>query len=206
MKHILNVLKRNNVPVFETDFMIRINFLLFVINTKKILIAQNDFDLFLSSRCLVDANFAHIKRLYKRTDSNSLGDLREIVDRSCYSNNAVLFEEEDSWIWSDWAEFFSASFSALMGLRGYHIFRFHQENPGKVFCRKPSDDIEQDIKLLKGSFAAFDPNVRPRMVFPGGLTRDRQAYLYSRVRPVEGCYLSTSPDRRMPDLCLTPLY
>ena len=139
--------------------------------------------MFLSSRCLVDANFAHIKRLYKRTDCNSLGDLREIVDRSCYSNNAVLFEEEDSWIWSDWAEFFSASFSALKGLRGYHIFRFHQENPGKVFCRKSSDDIEQEIKLLKGSFAAFDPNVRPRMVLPGGLTRDRQAYLYSRVRP-----------------------
>ena len=132
---------------------------------------------------MVDANFAHIKRLYKRTDCNSLGDLREIVDRSCYSNNAVLFEEEDSWIWSDWAEFFSASFSALKGLHGYHIFRFHQENPGKVFYRKSSDDIEQEIKLLKGSVAAFDPNVRPRMVLPGGLTRDRQAYLYSRDRP-----------------------
>ena len=39
VKHILNILKRNNVPVFETDFMIRINFILFVINTKKIPIA-----------------------------------------------------------------------------------------------------------------------------------------------------------------------
>ena len=80
-----------------------IRFILFVIYTKKI----NVFDLFQSSRCLVDANFAHIKRLYKRTDCNSLGDLRETVDQSCYSNNAVLFEEEDSWFWSDWAEFFS---------------------------------------------------------------------------------------------------
>ena len=45
------------------------------------------------------------------------------------------------------------------------------ENSGKVFSRKSSDDNVHEIKLLKGSVAAFDPIVRPRRILPGGLTR-----------------------------------
>ena len=48
MKHInfyvLNIPKRNNLLVFEIDFMIRINFIIFVKYTKKIPFAKNDFD------------------------------------------------------------------------------------------------------------------------------------------------------------------
>ena len=62
-------------------------------------------------------------------------------------------------------EFLSASFSALKGLRGYH--KFHQENPGKVFCRKSSNDNVHKIKRLKGSVAAFDAIARPRRIWQG---------------------------------------
>ena len=47
-----------------------------------------------------------------------------------------------------------------------------QVSPGKVFCQKSSYGNVHQIKLLKGSVAAFDPIVRPRMILPGGLTRE----------------------------------
>ncbi|XP_062575096.1 uncharacterized protein LOC134237029 [Saccostrea cucullata] len=135
------------------------------------------------ARCLVDSSFAHIKRLYRRTDCNSIADLRNIVDKSCYSNNAVLFEEEETWMWLDWMEFFSSTFSPLKGLRDYQHFRFTQDRPGFVLCRKSNVDEEIPFKLLKCDPEFFDTNARPRTILPGGLTRERQKYLYQRIRP-----------------------
>ncbi|XP_062571722.1 uncharacterized protein LOC134233742 [Saccostrea cucullata] len=135
------------------------------------------------ARCLVDSSFAHIKRLYRRTDCNSIADLRNIVDKSCYSNNAVLFEEEETWMWLDWMEFFSSTFSPLKGLRDYQHFRFTKDMPGFVLCRKSNDDEEIPFKLLKCDPEFFDTNARPRTILPGGLTRERQKYLYQRIRP-----------------------
>ena len=87
---------------------------------------------------------------------------------------------------------------------------FTRKTQERVFCRKSSDENVHEIKLLKGSVAAFDPIVRPRRILPGGLTMDRQGYLYSRVQPfVQNPWKDvtcTCPNRKMIDLCLTPLY
>ncbi|XP_062580307.1 uncharacterized protein LOC134242238 [Saccostrea cucullata] len=135
------------------------------------------------ARCLVDSNFAHIKRLYKRSDCNSLEQLRSIVDKSSYSNNAVLYAEEESWMWSDWVQFFSEHFDPLKGLRRFQIFRFCHDSPGYVLCKKSSDGEEIPVRLLKSDVRHFAHDARPPEISPGGLTRERQAYLYSRIRP-----------------------
>jgi hypothetical protein len=142
-----------------------------------------DNKIFIIFRCLVDSNFAHIKRLYKKSECNSLEDLRGIVDKSCYSNNAVLYAEEDSWVWCDWAQFFSENFLSVKGLRGYQIFRFHHESPGVVFCKKSSEADEIPVRILKSEILHFDRDARPRQITPGGLTQERQMYLHNRIRP-----------------------
>lgn len=118
-----------------------------------------------------------------RSECNSLEQLRAIVDKSSYSNNAVLYAEEDSWVWSDWVQFFAAQFVSLKGLRGFQIFRFHHDSPGYVLCKKSSDDAEVPVRLLKCDVMQFVHDALPGEITPGGLTRERQEYLYGRIRP-----------------------
>lgn len=86
-------------------------------------------------------------------------------------------------MWSDWVQFFAAQFVSLKGLRGFQIFRFHHDSPGYVLCKKSSDDAEVPVRLLKCDVMQFVHDARPGEITPGGLTRERQAYLYGRIRP-----------------------
>lgn len=45
------------------------------------------------TKCLVDAGFAHIKKLYRRTDNDSLSDLVRTVEKSSKGNKAVVVDE-----------------------------------------------------------------------------------------------------------------
>lgn len=86
-------------------------------------------------------------------------------------------------MWSDWVQFFAAQFVSLKGLRGFQIFRFHHDTPGYVLCKKSSDDAEVPVRLLKCDVMQFVHDARPGEITPGGLTRERQEYLYGRIRP-----------------------
>lgn len=78
---------------------------------------------------------------------------------------------------------FSEQFVSLKGLRGFQIFRFHLDSPGYVLCKKSSDDADVPVRLLKCDVRHFVRDARPREISPSGLTRERQAYLYGRIRP-----------------------
>ena len=55
-------------------------------------------------RCRVDAGFANIKRLYQRTDVDSLPSMTKVVNNSAKSNVAVPYlnaDEEHNWEWYD---------------------------------------------------------------------------------------------------------
>ena len=53
------------------------------------------------SRCLIDSGFGHIKKLFRRGDCDSVGQLHDIVEKSATSNTAVMFTEngQQNWVW-----------------------------------------------------------------------------------------------------------
>ncbi|KAK3109177.1 hypothetical protein FSP39_024721 [Pinctada imbricata] len=85
-------------------------------------------------RCLVDAGFGHIKRLYRRTDVDSLSSMINAVDKSAKSNVPVGYENprngEHNWEWYDWKTYLSTHFSPLPGIRKYRHFTFNVQSPG----------------------------------------------------------------------------
>lgn len=88
---------------------------------------------------MIDAGFAHSKRLYRRSDVDLLQDIAEIVDKSTASNKAVVMKKENNeleWEWRDWKTFFACHFKPLKGIRQYQQFRFSSDHPGCVFVKK----------------------------------------------------------------------
>lgn len=43
------------------------------------------------ARCLIDGGFALLKKLYRRCDSDSIGQLEDVVNRSSTTNTAVRY-------------------------------------------------------------------------------------------------------------------
>ncbi|VDI03217.1 Hypothetical predicted protein [Mytilus galloprovincialis] len=98
------------------------------------------------ARCLIDAGFAHSKRLYRRSDVDLLQDIAEIVDKSTASNKAVVMKKENNeleWEWRDWKTFFACHFKPLKGIRQYQQFRFSSDHPGCVFVKKKTTMMQK---------------------------------------------------------------
>jgi hypothetical protein len=54
------------------------------------------------SRCLVDGGFGRVKKLFKRSDCDTLAQFAEIINKSGQRDFPVLFrnqEGEQTWIW-----------------------------------------------------------------------------------------------------------
>ena len=66
------------------------------------------------AHCHVDAGLGNIKKLYRRTDCESLSQLEEIVNKSSMSNLAVRYPQ---WIWRKWKEFLDEVFKPLKHIR-----------------------------------------------------------------------------------------
>ncbi|XP_062578888.1 uncharacterized protein LOC134240830 [Saccostrea cucullata] len=140
-------------------------------------------------RCLVDAGFANIKRLYHRTDVDSFSSLVDVVRKSAKSNAPVTYINSDgerSWEWYDWKTFTSRFFTSVKGIRKMHHFRFSSLAPGKLFVKCDADGTEREISLLKPIVRPEDlttGTVMPDIFPPGGMTPERQGYLFRMVRP-----------------------
>ena len=72
--------------------------------------------------------------------------------------------------------------NCFRGIKKYHYFHFDSRKPGKVYVKTYSDEPEKEIELLT------DPNWRPsasklpQVVTPAGLSKERQQYLYEKIR------------------------
>uniref|UniRef100_A0A8W8NWW7 DUF7869 domain-containing protein n=1 Tax=Magallana gigas TaxID=29159 RepID=A0A8W8NWW7_MAGGI len=110
------------------------------------------------TNCLVDAGFAHIKKLYIRTDNDSLSDLVRTVEKSSKVNKAVIVNE--TFQWRDWKSFLADEFCPIYGIRGYHHFRLSALNPGVVFVKEISGDDERPTH-----YAAAPPLIFPAVLF-----------------------------------------
>nr|XP_022337269.1 uncharacterized protein LOC111133299 [Crassostrea virginica] len=134
------------------------------------------------TKCLVDAGFfAYIKKLYRRTDNDSLSDLVTTVEKSSKTNRVVVVDE--AFLWRDWKTFLAEDFLPLPGIRKYHYFRFSAMNPGVVFVKETSADEEFPISMSRSSTADLSCRRLPQVLVKGDLSSERQRYLYRHVRP-----------------------
>ncbi|XP_052268532.1 uncharacterized protein LOC127869913 [Dreissena polymorpha] len=85
------------------------------------------------SRCLVDSGFAHIKKLYRRSDCDTIQQLEDIVDKSSTANEAVRYP---TWRWRDWKTFLSTSFKAIPGIRSTSTSGSTHRGPARFSRRK----------------------------------------------------------------------
>ena len=70
------------------------------------------------ARCLVDSEFASVKKLYRRTDCDTFDQLEEIVNKSSTTNEAVRYP---AWQWQDWKAFLEPVFHSLPRIRYAYI-------------------------------------------------------------------------------------
>ncbi|KAJ8315738.1 hypothetical protein KUTeg_007888 [Tegillarca granosa] len=135
------------------------------------------------TRCLVDAGFAHGKRLFRRSECETIFQLRDIFEKSAVNNKAVLYEENgnQTWEWRNWKAFLSARFKALKGIQKFHHFRIEATSPGKVFVKENHDSIETSVSILK--VGAVIDGSKPDPIPAAGLSQERAKYLYRVVRP-----------------------
>ena len=116
-------------------------------------VTVHDSRLNLISRCLVDSGFAHIKKLYRRSDVDCLDQMCDVVNKSSTSNVAVLYlnkNGEQQWEWADCKAFLSAQFKPVPNIRKYHHFRFSKEEPGCVFVKTAVEDqLERKVNIRK---------------------------------------------------------
>ena len=133
------------------------------------------------TRCLVDGHFGLIKKSYRRMDCDALEHLVEATRRSTVHNIPQLF----TWQWRNWESLVDPLFKPIPQIRKYHHFRFDASNPGKVYIKEHTNSTEREISIFKkGITAAKVQKAKlPSAIFPAGLTRERQEYLYKEVRP-----------------------
>ena len=66
------------------------------------------------ARCLVDSGFASLKKLYRRTDCDSIEQLEEVVNKSSSTNEAIRYP---TWQWRDWKTFLEPVIRPVTGIR-----------------------------------------------------------------------------------------
>ena len=70
----------------------------------------------------------------------------------------------------------------LKGIQQYQHFRFSSDAPGYVFVKRRADSEESRILLLLRDAPTSSLGDAPTQIVPGGLTEERQRYLYRFVR------------------------
>ena len=134
------------------------------------------------TKFICDSFFGKIKKDYWKHRVNTIDDVKNIINNSSESNEAILFKNEINWKWYDFSTFFKDHFIPLPNIKQYHHFRFSNlsEDIGKVYISKVSGGIETSFQLLKSN--NFNKNNELNIISLISLTTKRQKYLYSKIR------------------------
>ena len=149
------------------------------------------------TRCLVDGCFGLLKKKFRASDCYTLQQLAELVDSSAECNVSQLYPGS-SVEWRSWDSFLPRFFKPIKGIQKLHHLVFDAAKPGVVSVKKLLGDPEEDVQVLSSSVDAVRAAGLPDVIPPGGLSLQRQTYLYQQVRP-------HVPDQFKDDLCPQPL-
>ena len=67
--------------------------------------------------CLVDGHFGLIKKIYHQSDTDTLSQMAEVVERSSTNNISQLY----SWEWRKWDSFFQKMFNHVSLITTFQI-------------------------------------------------------------------------------------
>lgn len=135
--------------------------------------------------------FGLVKQLFRKTTVGCLKDLEHVVNQSAVTNHAQLVGTEDGTIivyQYDWSTYFAPYFkrTAFDGIKGWHHLKFTRSNHGKCTVREYSDSTEKVIDILHKDHLDWKPNPEdlPPEIQPPGLSKERQTYLYNKIRGI----------------------
>lgn len=133
------------------------------------------------TRCMVDGNFGLIKRVYRRSDIDTVTQLGDVVSRSATTNIPQFYP----WEWREWDTMLSKLFTAVKGIRKFQHFILSEEMAGKVIMKHSCDGKENTLSILqKGITIRKVKSARlPSVLSPPGITRERQEYLHTNIAP-----------------------
>ncbi|CAC5417521.1 unnamed protein product [Mytilus coruscus] len=107
------------------------------------------------TKCLLDAGFGQAKKLFRRSNCDTLSHLADVFRKSSSTNEVVQYQKVTS-------------------------FRF---KPGIFIENEKCNGIEKELNILRRPLEQFDPLAGPGVIPAAGLSGARHAYLYSKVHP-----------------------
>ncbi|XP_065195728.1 uncharacterized protein LOC135827131 [Sycon ciliatum] len=134
------------------------------------------------TRCLVDCMFGLLKQRYRRADCYTMGQLCDVVNSSSICNAAQTIPGSGLVLY-EWDTFFEGLFRPIPQVSKQHHFLFSCETPGIVDVKKLVDDNFTPVAILKTAAEQVQAAGLPNVLPPGGMSRERQTYLYKEIRP-----------------------
>jgi hypothetical protein len=135
-----------------------------------------------------DGYFGLIKRVYRRAKVYTYNQLVELI-RKASPNGHLLCQSfrnesgEQSYQYYQWDAWLSKYFYNLPDIKKYHHFLFNNKTPGIVVVKESVNGKEYKFNLLRDTKEKNTmKSERPSILFPTGLSLDRQWYLYKNIR------------------------
>ncbi|XP_053377451.1 uncharacterized protein LOC128547883 [Mercenaria mercenaria] len=128
------------------------------------------------AKCLVDAGFGHLKKLYRRSNIETMDQLGDVVRLSSATNQEVRYP---AWQWADWKSYLTPMFKSVHGIRKYQSFSMTIDEPGVVTMQTGKNTPEVKVNICTGIRVNDD---RPTTLQPKGQSRQRVEYQYKNVR------------------------
>ena len=126
--------------------------------------------------------FGLLRREFKRTRVDSLGDMEDVVKDSARGNIAQFCGNERGEVFVptyDWKTYLPSFFKKVVGIKKIHHFIFSKESQGNIILKEASDSEEVIQNLL---LVQPPPDQFPPLMQPAGLSPQREWYLYYEIR------------------------
>ena len=132
------------------------------------------------TRCFVDGNFGLLKKFYRRSDVDTMQQLRDVVNNSSRTNNAQMY----SWEWREWDKALDTLFKPIPGIRKLQHFTFSSSQKGQVTVKDKCNGEGKTVNILKQGITVeqVERARLPKIIQPAGMTNERKKYLYQKIR------------------------
>lgn len=129
--------------------------------------------------------FGLVKQKTRRTFISSLFDIAKVIEECASVNTAELVGLHNGTVCIhayDWTTYLGRYFKKFPKIKSYYHFRFDNDYPGTVFCKKHWFSEEQAFNLLRNKDEIPQPGVLPDLINPVGISRERAEYLFKEIR------------------------
>lgn len=135
-----------------------------------------------------DLYFGCFKRTFRRSSCATISDVLDVAQRSCPSTNAIVpvpVGSESGHVHIptfDWqSKFNNMNMKNIPNLSMVHHIEISKEFSGYVRTKRSLHSEVVDFNMLSCNIPSDFGNM-PEIIRPSGLSHDRQAYLYDKIR------------------------